>query len=96
MPASTNNRTPDLVRREIEIEREQLAGAVDYLRAEISEATDIGAKLSAKLPLIAAGALGAGFFIAGGIGATMRLFARRSREGTEKARFGRFSFVDRD
>jgi hypothetical protein len=26
----------------------------------------------------------------------MRLFARRSREGTTKARFGRFSFVDRD
>jgi hypothetical protein len=96
MATSTNNRTPDLVRREIEIEREQLAGAVDHLRTEISEATDIAAKLRAKLPVIAVGALGAGFFIAGGIGATMRLFARRSREGTEKARFGRFSFVDRD
>jgi hypothetical protein len=44
----------------------------------------------------AAGAVGAGFILAGGIGATMRLFARRGREGKEKARLGRFSFVDRD
>jgi hypothetical protein len=34
--------------------------------------------------------------VAGGIGATMRMFARRSREGKEKARFGRFRIVDRD
>jgi hypothetical protein len=96
MATSTNNRTPEQVRSEIETEREQLADAVDHLRAEIGEATDIGAKLSSKLPMVAAGALGAGFFIAGGIGATMRLLARRGREGTTKARFGRFSFVDRD
>jgi hypothetical protein len=96
MAASTNNRTPEEVRREIETERDQLADAVDHLRAEIGEATDIGAKIRSKLPLVAAGALGTGFLIAGGIGATMRLFARRGREGTTKARFGRFSFVDRD
>jgi hypothetical protein len=96
MADSTNNRTPEEVRREIETERDQLADAVDHLRAEIGEATDIGAKIRSKLPLVAAGALGTGFLIAGGIGATMRLFARRGREGTTKARFGRFSFVDRD
>jgi hypothetical protein len=45
---------------------------------------------------VAAGAVGAGFVIGGGIGATMRLFARKSREGTEKARFGRFRLIDRD
>jgi hypothetical protein len=45
---------------------------------------------------VAAGALGAGFVLAGGIGATMRLLARRSREGHEKARVGRFSFIKRD
>jgi hypothetical protein len=56
----------------------------------------VSAKLKAKLPAVAAGALGAGFVLAGGIGATMRLFARKSREGTEKARFGRFRLVDRD
>jgi hypothetical protein len=80
------------LRREIEAEREQLADAVEHLRSEIGEATNV----RAKLPVLAAGALGAGFLFAGGIGAAMRLLARRGREGREKARFGRFSFVDRD
>ena len=84
------------LRRDIEAEREQLADAVDHLRDEISEATNVSAKLRAKLPIVAGVALGAGFFFAGGVGATMRLLARRGREGHEKARFGRFSFVDRD
>jgi hypothetical protein len=91
-----NSRTQEQVRSEIEAERNQLASAVDVLRSEIGEATDIGAKVRSKLPAVAAGALGAGFLLAGGIGATMRLLARRGREGKEKARFGRFSFVDRD
>jgi hypothetical protein len=88
--------TPEQLRRDIEVEREQLADAVDHLRTEIGEATNLRAKLRGKLPLVAGAALGAGFFVAGGIGATMRLLARRGREGREKARFGRFSFVDRD
>ncbi len=75
--AGSNSRTVEQVRREIEAHREELAGAVDELRA----ATDVGAKLRAKLPVAAAGALGVGFLLAGGIGATMRLLARRSREG---------------
>ena len=78
--AATDSRTPEQVRREIEAEREQLADAVESLRSGLGEATDVGAKLRARLPLAAAGALGAGFFLAGGIGATMRLLARRSRE----------------
>ena len=73
-------RTADQIRREIETEREALANAVESLREGIGEATDIAGKLRAKLPVVAAGALGAGFFLAGGIGATMRLLARRSRE----------------
>jgi hypothetical protein len=80
------------LRDQIEAEREQLAHAAEHLRAEL----DVGKKLRAKLPVVAAGALGAGFFIAGGIGATMRLLARRGREGREKARLGRFKIVDRD
>jgi len=52
--------------------------------------------LKGKLPAAAAAAFGAGFFLSGGIGATMRLIFRRGREGDEKARLGRFSFVDRD
>jgi hypothetical protein len=91
-----NSRTLEQVRHEIEAERDQLADAVDSLRAGLGEATDIGAKLRTKLPVVAAGALGAGFLIAGGIGATMRLLARRGREGRTKARLGRFAFVDRD
>jgi hypothetical protein len=77
---SVNGRTPDTVRREIESEREQLAQAVEQLREDLGEATDIAGKLRAKLPAVAAGALGAGFFLAGGVGATMRLLARRGRE----------------
>jgi hypothetical protein len=91
-----NSRTLEQVRTEIEAEREQLAGAVDSLRSGIDEATDVGAKLRAKLPAVAVTALGMGFVFAGGIGATMRLLARRGREGRTKARFGRFSLVDRD
>jgi hypothetical protein len=94
--APSNGRTAEQVRRDIEAEREQLADAVDDLRAGIGEATDIGGKLRSKLPIVAAGALGAGFFLAGGIGATMRLLARRGREGTTKAKLGPFSVVDRD
>ena len=32
------------------------------------------------MPVVAAGALGAGFFLAGGVGATMRFLARKGRE----------------
>jgi hypothetical protein len=94
--APRNGRTAAQVRRDIEAEREQLADAVEDLRGGLAEVTDIGGKLRAKLPVVAAGALGAGFFLAGGIGATMRLLARRGREGTTKAKVGPFSLVDRD
>jgi len=50
-------------------------------REEIGEATNIGAKLRANLPAVAIGALGVGFFLAGGVGATARLIFRRGREG---------------
>jgi predicted ATPase len=69
-------RTPDQVQHELAAERESLSAAVDNLR----EATNVGRKLKAKLPVAAAGALGAGFFLAGGIGATVRLLFRRGRE----------------
>ncbi len=75
-----NSRTPADVRRDIEAEREQLADAVDDLRKGIGEVTDVSGKLAANLPAVAAGALGVGFFLAGGIGATMRLIFRRGRE----------------
>ena len=77
---SLNGRTPETVRREIESEREQLAHAVEELREGLGDATDVAGKLRAKLPAVAAGALGAGFFLAGGVGATMRFLARKSRD----------------
>jgi hypothetical protein len=93
--AATNNRTTADVRREIATERDQLADAVEDLRTGLGEATDIGGKLRAHLPVVTVGALGAGFVVAGGIGATMRLLFRRGREGEEKASFGPFAFIDR-
>lgn len=92
MMATSNSRTTEQVRRDIEAERERLGLAVDDLRAGM----DINAKLKDKLPVAAAAALGIGFVVSGGIGATMRLLMRRSREGRTKARFGPFSLVDRD
>ena len=94
--AGSDARTVEQIRRDIELEREQLAGAADSLRESIGEATNVGAKLRANLPVAAAGALGVGFLLAGGLGATARLIFRRGREGETKARLGRFRLVDRD
>ena len=81
-PSSRKPSPTEQARREVEAEREQLVQAVDQLRAEI---TDMKARLRRKLPFFAAGALAAGFFVAGGAGATARLLAqaqpRRQREG---------------
>ena len=78
--ASRNGRTPEVVRREIEREKVEFETAVEQLKNGLGDATDVTAKLRGKLPVVAAGALGAGFFLAGGIGATMRLLARKGRE----------------
>jgi hypothetical protein len=91
MTSTNNNRTPEQVRGEIEAEREQLASAVEYLRGEIDEATNVTEKVKARLPLIAAGAAATGFVLSGGIGATMRYLARRGREGHPRATVGRWS-----
>ena len=90
--ATTRDPATESVRRQIEEEREKLADAVEELR----EAADLSAIMRAKLPVVAAGAAGIGFFLAGGIGATMRLIARRGREGKVQAKAGRFSLVRRD
>jgi hypothetical protein len=90
--ATTNSRSAEQVRRDIEAERERLADAVDDLRSGL----DVNSMLKGKLPIAAVAAFGAGFLFSGGIGATMRLLMRRGREGRTKARFGPFSLVDRD
>ena len=89
----TTNGTPAelRIRREIEVEREELARTLDELRAE----ANLKRVLRGKVPLVVVGGLGAGFVLGGGIGATMRLIFRRGREGTEKARVGRFRLAER-
>ena len=94
--AGSNSRSVADVRRDIESEREQLAGAAESLRESLGEATNVGAKLRANLVPAAIGALGVGFLLAGGVGATARLLFRRGREGETKAQVGRFRLVDRD
>jgi hypothetical protein len=89
-------RTAEQVRKEIAVERDQLATAVDELRVSLGHAADVTGKLKARLPIAAGAAASAGFMLAGGIGATMRYFARRGREGNERVRAGRFSLVRRD
>jgi hypothetical protein len=91
----TDGKSADAVQQQIESEREQLADAVKTLRSELHEATDVAAKLP-PLPLLAAGALTAGFVLSGGIGATVRLIFRRGREGHTLARVGRLEVVDTD
>jgi hypothetical protein len=81
MAARRNTRTLEDVRRDIESEREQLADAAETLRESLGEATNIRGKLRSNLPAVAVGALGVGFLIAGGVGATARLIFRRGREG---------------
>jgi uncharacterized protein involved in exopolysaccharide biosynthesis len=83
--------TTEQVRAQIAAEREQLVAAVDEVRA----AADPTAALRSKLPLLAAGAFAVGFVLGGGIGATMRLVFRRSREGREQARVGSFALIRR-
>ncbi len=84
--AAVTSEDTQVVRRQVAAEREQLAEAVEELRAS----TDLKAQLQARLPLVLAGAFGAGFVLSGGIGATMRLLFRRRREGRVVARIGRF------
>ena len=73
--ASRNGRTPEAVRRQIDVEQKELETAVEQLRDGL-----VAGKLHGKLPVVAVGALGAGFFLAGGVGATMRFLARKGRE----------------
>jgi len=89
-------RAEEQIRKDIDAERERLASALDELRGSIADAADIGGRLRAKLPLVAAAAASAGFVVAGGIGATARYFARRGREGHERARVGPLSLFQRD
>ncbi|MFL5962217.1 MAG: DUF3618 domain-containing protein [Gaiellaceae bacterium] len=92
MPAA---RTPEQIRTELDAERAELTDAVKQLRGELGEAANISGKLKSKLPVVAGAAASVGFVLAGGVGATMRYFARRGRESDEKLRVGRWSIRNR-
>ena len=93
--ATPEGRTPEVIQAEIAAEREQLVSAVASLREGLHGGTGFKRKLRAKLPAASAGAFGVGFVLAGGVSATMRYFARRSREGTVELKLGRIRIVDR-
>jgi hypothetical protein len=76
---ATDPRTED-IRRQIEHERNELARSVDQLRTSVKEATDVRTRIAEHLPVVAAGALAAGFVLSGGVGATLRLLFRRDQE----------------
>jgi len=77
--SAQNGRTETVVRGDIEREREQLASALVELRGELGRATDVTALLRAHMPVALAGAVAAGFLVAGGLGATVRYAVRRVR-----------------
>ena len=88
---AANTQETDAVRSQLAGEREHHADAIDELR----QSADLNAQLRAKLPLLLVGAFAVGFVLSGGVGATMRLFFRRGREGRTAARAGRYALVRR-
>ena len=87
----TNGRTAADVKADLARERNELAGAVEELRSEIHDVTDVKGKLKKNLPVATGAALAAGFVLAGGIGATVRFVFRKGRESEQEASLGRWS-----
>ena len=75
-----DTRSQDAVRSEIAAEREQLASAVDELRSRRGAATDVQQQVRSRISVLVPAAFATAFVISGGVGATMRYFARRGRE----------------
>lgn len=73
-------RSPEQVRRDIAREREHLAHAVGQLRAQLGGAFDVRRRIGSRARVLAPAAFATAFVVSGGIGATMRYFARRGRE----------------
>jgi hypothetical protein len=73
-------RSPEIVRNEIAAERQKLADAVDDLRIRLGDVADVKTQVRTRWRALTPAAFAAGFVVSGGVGATMRLLARRSRE----------------
>jgi hypothetical protein len=87
MAERTADRTVEQVSREIELEREQLAGAVGRLRREVA---DVRAGVRRQLPRVLAVAV-----VVVGIAAAIK-FRRRAKRPQEVYRIGRFAVIDYD
>ena len=97
--AATQRTHTEQVRRDIEAEREQLAGAVEHLRDSLGEATNISGKLKSKLPVVAGAAPRSASCSPAASARRCGYFARRGREGTRRcaSAAGRFSTaIERD
>jgi hypothetical protein len=78
--AEAATRTPEAVRRDIARERVELARSVERLRADLGSTFDLRRKIGSRVAVVAPAAFATAFVVSGGIGATMRYFARRGRE----------------
>jgi hypothetical protein len=79
MPQTT--RSPDEIRRSIEVNRSELGTAVEQLRTEVVKLTDWRGQLRIHQREVMIGAAAAGFLLAGGIAGITGLFTRRKRRG---------------
>jgi hypothetical protein len=84
----------DQLRREIEMERDELVDAVGSLRRTARTAR-LTRPLQRRLPVLLGGMFLVGFLVSGGVGAAARLAFRRGREGRSVLRVGRFTVVER-
>jgi hypothetical protein len=75
MPQPT--RSPDEIRRSIEVNRSELGTAVEQLRTEVVKLTDWRGQLRIHQREVMIGAAAAGFLLAGGIAGITGLFRRR-------------------
>ncbi len=80
------------LRGRIAAERDELARAVSELRNQVSATTDVGSHAARRLAPLTAAAAAAGFLVAGGLGATLRIVAVRRRVSLERRNR---SFLDR-
>lgn len=74
-----SGRSPEEIRRSIEVNRRELVSSVDRLRAEVAVAADWRRHIRRHQREVLIGAAVAGFVIGGGIAAVGGLFGRRRR-----------------
>jgi hypothetical protein len=78
--SGTHQRTPEEIRRDIEIHRRELGDAVGRLRAEVKRATDWRSQIVQHQQQVLIGAAVAGFVIGGGIAGVTGILRRGKRK----------------